>query len=125
MSDTTVHLKLDRLLAGQDRIIAGQTEQDATTRALIAGVENLAAGLDANRELLTQLAEAMSAEEGGEELRDLVLSITQHLEQIEADGGQVVALLTDLTPALERAAHDGVRLAMGDGIDIPPSGNGQ
>lgn len=70
MSDSAIHLKLDRLLAGQERILERQADQDALIEALTAGLSNLVDALDTQRELLARLAKAMSAEQGGDEVRD-------------------------------------------------------
>ena len=122
MSESAIHLKLDRILAGQDRILTQQADHDAAIGALTAALSNLNGVLDTQRELLLRLTEAVSSEEGAFEMRDLIASVAHSLKQIEEDGGRMVTMLFQLPPDLSKAAYDGVRLAMGDGIDIPASG---
>lgn len=122
MSESAIYLKLDRILAGQESILERQTDQDASIEALTAGLSNLVDALDTQRELLARLAKAMSAEQGEDEVRDAILAISQSLKQIQEDSGQMVTMLSGLGPALSEAAHDAVRIAMGDGVDIPVGG---
>lgn len=124
MSDSAIHLKLDRILAGQESILERQTDQDASIEALTAGLSNLVDALDTQRELLARLAKAMSAEQGADEVRDAILAISQSLKQLHEDSGQMVTILSGLGPALSEAAHDAVRMAMGDGVEIPAGGAG-
>jgi len=122
VSESAIYLKLDRILAGQESILERQTDQDASIEALTAGLSNLVDALDTQRELLARLAKAMSAEQGEDEVRDAILAISQSLKQIQEDSGQMVTMLSGLGPALSEAAHDAVRIAMGDGVDIPVGG---
>ncbi len=122
MSDSAIHLKLDRILAGQECILERQTDQDASIEALTAGLSNLVDALDTQRELLARLAKAMSAEHGADEVRDAILAISQSLKQLQEDSGQMVTILSGLGPALSKAAQDAVRMAMGDGVEIPAGG---
>lgn len=120
MSDQAMHLKLDRLLAGQDSILARQADQDAAVGALSAGLTLLQEAIDTQTETLERLAQAVSAEEGPGEMRDLIISLAMSLRQIEASNEHLVTLLTDLPETVARAARDTVRMAMGDGTDIAP-----
>lgn len=124
MSDSAIHLKLDRILAGQESILERQTDQEASIEALTAGLSNLVDALDTQRELLARLAKAMSAEQGGDEVRDAILAISQSLKQLQDDSGQMVTMLSGLGPALSEAAQDAVRMAMEDGVETPAGGAG-
>ncbi len=120
MTDQAMHLKLDRLLAGQDSILARQADQDAAMGALTAGLTLLQEAIQAQTETLDRLAQAMSAEDGGGEMRDLIISLSMSLRQIEANGERMATMLDDLPETLARTTRDTVRMAMGDGVDIPP-----
>lgn len=120
MAEADLHLKLDRLIAGQGRILARQDEQDATVGALTGGLSALADGLATQREMLATLLGAVTDEgAGGNEMRELITRLERHLGQIAADGERMVTIINGLPRAMSDAAMDGVRLAMGDGVDVP------
>ncbi len=125
MTDQAMHLKLDRLLAGQDSILARQSDQDAAVGALVAGLTLLQEAIDTQTETLDRLAQAMSAEEAPGEMRDLIISLSMSLRQIEGSTERMVTLLDDLPETLARATRDTVRMAMGNGVDIPPPTTGE
>jgi ABC-type transporter Mla subunit MlaD len=124
MTDQAMHLKLDRLLAGQESILARQTDHDAAVGALTAGLTLLQEAIDTQTETLDRLAQAMSAEEAPGEMRDLIISLSMSLRQIEGSTERMVTLLDDLPETLARATRDTVRMAMGNGVDIPPPAAG-
>ena len=114
-----LHLKLDRILAGQEQIAARQADTDAALEALIAGLTNLAQTMDVQRELLVKLAEAMSQEDAGTELHELIEGMTASLRQIQADGQAMQEALGRLPDVVSKAAQEGATLAMGGAIDVP------
>ncbi len=108
MSDTAgLHLKLDRLLAGQDKALAATNDLEAAIRAQGAGLAALLDGLAANRELLAQIAAQMSEETGGQDLALMLVEMNRILAQLLVDSTHMVELLADLPDAMERAAMDG------------------
>ena len=119
MTDQAMHLKLDRLLAGQDSILARQAEQDAAVGALTAGLTLLREAIETQIETLDRLAQAMSAEDGSGEMRDLIVSLAMSLRQVEASTERMVSTLDDLPELLVRATRDTVRIAMGGAVDVP------
>lgn len=121
MTDQAMHLKLDRLLAGQESILARQVDQDAAVGALAAGLTLLQEAIDTQTETLERLAQAVSAEEGSGEMRELIISLSMSLRQIEASSERMVGMLDDLPETLARATRDTVRMAMGGAADPSPS----
>lgn len=121
MSDTTgLHLKLDRLLAGQDKATAAIGALEAAIRAQDAGLAALLDGLAANRELLAQIAAQMSEETGGQDLALMLVEMNRALAQLVVDSTRMVELLVDLPDAMERAAMDGAAYAAADRA-VPPT----
>lgn len=116
-----LHLKLDRLLGNVDAVQVGVTENDASIRALTAGLDHLQNGIGTLTEMVAKLAEAMSKEADGMEMRSLIEKIEASLIQLREDSTRTVTMLTRLPPTLQRAAEEGIRLAMGEAVDIPPA----
>lgn len=115
MSDTAgLHLKLDRLLAGQDRTTAAIGALETAIRAQEAGLAALLDGLAANRELLAQIVARMSEETGGQDLALMLVEMNRVLAQLLTDSTRMVELLADLPDAMERAAMDGAIYAATD-----------
>jgi DNA-binding transcriptional regulator GbsR (MarR family) len=120
MSESTLHLKLDRILAGQDQILSRITEQDETTAILTATLATLNDSIGTQTEVINRLAEALSEEAGSSDLHEAIKSIATSLKQIKEDGANMHVMLGRLAPAVAQAAQDAVFMAMGDGVDIPP-----
>lgn len=123
MSDITsaaaLHLKLDRLLAAMEGVAAKQEEQDESIKTLTAGLDLLKQGQDDMRAAIEELTDA--ADEGGDgELREVLLRLTQQMEQMVADGTRMVTVINGLPRAMSDAAMDAVRLALGEAIDPRP-----
>ena len=125
MSDSLLHLKLDKVLAGLDGVTSEQADQRNTIAALTQSIGNLDNTLNTLIEAVSRLAEAVSAEQAaeGSEMKELIARIAASLEQIQADGTRMVTTIFRLPDELSRAAHDAVRMAMGDGVAIPPNGS--
>jgi phosphoserine phosphatase len=119
MADPDIHLKLDRLLAGQERLVARIEEQKETIAALSAGLSVLHETVGTQTETINRLAAAMS-EEGGGDLGRETAAIAVSLKQIQQDGARLVVLVGRLPNAVAQAAQDAVSMAMGEGVDIPP-----
>ena len=123
MSDITsaaaLHLKLDRLLAAMEGIAAKQEEQDESIKTLTAGLDLLKQGQDDMRAAIEELTDAAD-EEGDGELREVLLRLTQQMEQMVADGTRMVTVINGLPRAMSDAAMDAVRLALGEAIDPRP-----
>jgi hypothetical protein len=120
MSESALHLKLDRILAGQDQILNRIIEQDETTAILTAAMATLNDSIGTQTEVINRLAEALSEESGSSDLHEAIKSIATSLEQIREDGAIMHVMLGRLAPSVARAAQDAVFMAMGDGVDIPP-----
>ena len=120
MSDAALHLKLDRILAGQDQILNRIIEQDETTAILTAAMATLNDSIGTQTEAINRLAEALSEEQDSSDLHEAIKSIATSLKQIKEDGANMHVMLGRLAPAVAQAAQDAVFMAMGDGVDIPP-----
>jgi hypothetical protein len=121
VTEADIHLKLDRILAGQDRVLARLEEQSETTAVLIAGMVTLTETIATQTETINRLSEAMSQEADSGDAQSLIESIAVSLKQIKEDGARMVVLIGRLPNAVAQAAQDGVLIAMGSGADIPPS----
>jgi hypothetical protein len=119
MSESALHLKLDRILAGQDQILNRIIEQDETTAILTAAMATLNDSIGTQTEVINRLAEALSEESGSSDLHEALKSIATSLKQIKEDGANMHVMLGSLAPAVAQAAQDAVFMAMGDGVDIP------
>lgn len=123
MSDITsaaaLHLKLDRLLATMEGVAAKQEEQDEAIKTLTAGLDLLRQGQNDMRAAIEELTDAAD-EEGDGELREVLLRLTQQMEQMVADGTRMVTVINGLPRAMSDAAMDAVRLALGEAIDPRP-----
>ena len=120
MSEPALHLKLDRILAGQEQILNRIIEQDETTAILTASIAALNNSIGTQTEVINRLAEALSEESGSSDLHAALKSIAVSLKQIKDDGANMHVMLGRLAPAVAQAAQDAVFMAMGDGVDIPP-----
>ena len=120
MSEPALHLKLDRILAGQEQILSRMTEQDETTAILTASIATLNDSIGTQTKVINRLAEALSAEPGSSDLQDALKSIAISLKQIKEAGANMHVMLGRLAPSVAQAAQDAVFMAMGDGVDIPP-----
>ena len=120
MSDPNLHLKLDRILAGQEQILERITEQDETIGVLTASLTTMNESIGTQTEVIDRLSEAMSQEAGGGDIQELIKSIAVSLKQIKEDGSRVYVALGQLAPSIAQAAQDAVIMAMGDGVAVPP-----
>jgi hypothetical protein len=120
MSESALHLKLDRILAGQEQILNRITEQDETTAILTATMATLNDAIGTQTEVIDRLAEALSEEQDSSDLHAAIKSIAASLKQIKEDGANMHVMLGRLAPSVAQAAQDAVFMAMGDGVDIPP-----
>lgn len=112
MAESDLHLKLDRILAGQSAHQQALANNDASIKTLIAGMHALSDDQATMRELLMQLAEAMSQEQDSTELRDLIQKIEGHMARMVENGEHTLETLNALPQAMAEATADGVRLAM-------------
>ena len=128
MAEADLHLKLDRILAGQEDQAKATAELELTLSMLLQGVQNLIPLLGTQREMLQRLLEAASDEGGdGGEMVELIGRIEAALIQQTADMSAIRVTLQRLPGQVEAAAIDGVRMAVGEGVDLldEPHGNGQ
>lgn len=119
MAESDLHLKLDRILAGQasqQQAIAGL---DNSVTSLAAGLSVLSDDLATQREILAKLVEAMSKEQEGGEMRELLMRIEALLGQVAADGTQMVEVLNTLPNVISSAAIAGIQLVLSDSVDRP------
>ena len=120
MSEFALNLKLDRILAGQDRILHQIKEQDETIGVLTATMTTFNELIGTQTEVIDRLAEALSEEPGSSDLHEAIKSIAVSLKQIKEDGASLHVMLGRLAPSVAQAAQDAVFMAMGDGVDVPP-----
>jgi len=120
MAEADLHLKLDRILARQDEQIDKTADLEASITALVGGLSALSDGLNVQTELLERVIEAISAETPDSGLRDVLASIQASLKQIAEDGTRMVTVINTLPRAMSDAAIDGVRLALGEAVDVKP-----
>jgi prefoldin subunit 5 len=120
MNDSALHLKLDRILAGQEQIQRQIAEQNGTIGVLTATMTTFNESIGTQTEIIDRLAEALSGESGSSDLHEAITSIATSLKQIKEDGASMHVLLGRLAPSVAQAAQDAVFMAMGDGVDIPP-----
>ncbi len=128
MAEADLHLKLDRILAGQEDQAKAAAELELVMSMLLQGVQNLIPLFATQREMLQRLLEAASDETGDDgEMTKLIQSIEAALIQQTADMSAIRVTLQRLPGQVEAAAIDGVRMAVGEGMDLPdePTGNGQ
>lgn len=122
MTDASLHLKLDRVLAELAALSGKQAELEEGQTALVAGLELLRAEVGDTRAAVDALAEAADA--GGDgELGETLTRIHEQLEQIAADGGRMVTVINGLPRAMSDAAMDAVRLALGEAVDSGGGGS--
>ena len=128
MAEADLHLKLDRILAGQEDQAKATAELELTLSMLLQGVQNLIPLFGTQREMLQRLLEAAS-DEGGDngEMAELIGRIEAALTQQTADISAIRVTLQRLPGQVEAAAIDGVRMAVAEGADPAdePPGNGQ
>jgi chromosome segregation ATPase len=106
MNDAALHLKLDRILAGQDQILNRMTEQDETTAILTAAMATLNDSIGTQTEVINRLAEALSEEQDSSDLHEAIKSIATSLKQIKEDGANMHVMLGRLAPSVAQAAQD-------------------
>lgn len=124
MTDASLHLKLDRVLAGLAALSSKQDELEEGQAALAAGLKLLRADLGDTRAAVQALAEAADEDPGGGgELAEALRGINGQLEQIAADGTRMVTVVNGLPRVLSDAAMDAVSLAMGGGMDSGENGS--
>ena len=128
MAEADLHLKLDRILAGQDDQKRAMAEHELVLSMLVQGVRELVPLLGTQREMLQRVLEAASDGPGDDgEMAKLIQRIETALTQQTADLSQIRVTLQRLPGQVEAAAIDGIRMAVGEGMDLPdePPGNGQ
>ena len=128
MAEADLHLKLDRLLAGQEAHTEAVASLELVMSMVLQGVQNLVPLLGTQTEMLRQVLEA-AGDEGadGGEMQELIGRIEAALTQQTADMSAIRVTLQRLPGQVEAAAIDGVRMAVGEGVDLSdePPGNGQ
>ena len=119
-----LHLKLDKVLAGQAELARRQEKHDATLDALTGTMELFRQALGTQTEMLARLNEAASDEQQGDasDLQVLLARIDTTLRGIAADSSETRVALGRLPDLLERAALDAARMTRGDGVDLPAAG---
>jgi hypothetical protein len=120
VSDPDIHLKLDRILAGQAQLLARMDELDETNRVMAAAISLQREAIGTQTEVINRLSEAMSREEEGGDLGQEIAAIAVALKQIQQDGARLVVLVGRMPTSVAKAAQDAVLMAMGEGVDIPP-----
>ena len=112
-----MHTKMDRLLYGQERLLAAQVETNETLEILINVMKVSDETLAVLREHLAVLTKMVTVEEGGGEMRDLIVEISQSLKKITSDSARTVSLLTDLPAVVAQASERGARIANGEVVE--------
>lgn len=90
MSDPHLHLKMDRVLAGQEGIKADVLDYREALAALIVGMNQLGETIGIQTETLVRLADAMSKEGDDTEMRLLLQRLTLAVEALPASIAEVV-----------------------------------
>jgi hypothetical protein len=119
MPEADIHLKLDRILVGQEQLLERIKEQNEIIAAWTSALSVLKGAVDTQTETINRQSEAMS-KEGAGELSAAIASIAVSLKQIQQNGARMVVLVGRLPNAVAQAAQDAVLMAMGDAVDIPP-----
>ena len=116
-----LHLKLDRLLAGQAELANRLSEHEAALDAQSATMEQFRVSLNALSEALARLDEAVSEEQQSatSDIQAVLAQIAAALNTIGADTSEIRVALGRLPSLLERAAADAARMTRGDGADVP------
>jgi hypothetical protein len=116
-----IHLKLDRILAGQQQVLACLGEQKELISLVRAGIEALDGNVQIQTEVIERLSEAVSEEDGGGgNLVAALAQIAASLRLIQQDGARMVVQVGRLPNAVAQAAQDAVLMAMGEAVTPPP-----
>jgi predicted nucleic acid-binding Zn-ribbon protein len=118
-----VSLKLDKVLAEQGDTRAEVRELREAQAALTAGLVQLGNQVDTLNGSIVALDEAVNAEdpEGQERAKQLagaLRRIGETMKQLSEETARVVTVMNGLPRAVSDAALDGVRLALGDALDV-------
>ena len=116
-------LKLDKLLAELADTRAEVRELREAQAALTAGLVQVGNQVDTLGASIVALHEAVNAEdpEGQERAKQLAAAlrrIGENMNQLSEETARVVTVANGLPRAVSDAAMDGVRLALGDAIDV-------
>lgn len=118
-----VSLKLDRMLAEMGEVRAEVRELGEAQAALTAGLVQLGNQVDTLDASIVALNEAINEEEpdGQERARELAGALRrlgENMKQLSEETARVVTVMNGLPRAMSDAAMDGVRLALGDALDV-------
>lgn len=120
MAEPDLHLKLDRILARQEEQARRIEDQEDAIRALVESLKDQRVVLDAQTEMLRILLDAAGDEgSGGGELAAVIAQVKAQLGEMGGAVHQVRKALRELPGQVEAATIAGVRLAIGDGVDVP------
>ncbi len=125
MSDGSLHLKLDRVLAVLEDQGKRQDEFEEVLRILTQGLRGLTPLFAQQREMLVLILNAATEEPAGDgELSGLIASIATSLNEQTENLNEIVRVLQSLPDVVESAASDGIRLAMAEAEPDEPHSNG-
>lgn len=103
-----------------DRIERGVQQLHIDLRAQIQGLGLIVSALSTHQEMLAQILAAAAAEPGGESpLADLLARLATAITEQTAALERIEVAMTAFGRGVEDAVVRGVRLATGDGIDLP------
>ena len=126
MSDSSLHLKLDRVLARLEDQTKRQDEFEGVLRILTEGLRGWTPLFAQQREILALILNAATQEPAeGSELTEALSKIGAALNEQGDHLGKIVQVLQSLPDVVESAATDGIRLAMAEAEPAEPTGNGQ
>ena len=126
MSDSSLHLKLDRVLARLEDQGKRQDGFEDVLRILTEGLRGLTPLFAQQREMLALILNAATQEPAeGSELTEALSKIGAALNEQGDHLGKIVQVLQSLPDVVESAATDGIRLAMAEAEPAEPHGNGQ
>jgi methyl-accepting chemotaxis protein len=113
-----LHLKADRLLAVQAEHTQKLADLNESVSALAAGLsDGVLPQLQDHKQMLQDILEAATDEPESGGVSDLIRQLMALMREQNGQLHEVATALQRLPSAIERAAIDGVRLAMGDGVD--------
>lgn len=113
--------KVGALEAALSTLEKAEDRTDHRLTALTGAIDNLCVAIETNTEAFERLHEKLTEKpKGGGELQELIASIDTSLKQLVEDGTRTTTAIMRIPNLVATAAHDAVRMGLGDAIDLPP-----